>query len=92
MASLLARFKLDDYDAWKQGTFDRDPAGRREAAKGHRIMRNVGDPNDIFIAVDFDSADSARAFHERLMSSGALEAVTVVTEPTVVEEVDSETY
>jgi hypothetical protein len=92
MTYMVARMRLDDYDAWKRERFDQDPAGRREAAKGHRIMRNVDDPNEVFVQVEFDSADTARAFREKLMGSGALDGINVLTPPTVIEEADSQTY
>jgi hypothetical protein len=91
MAALVAVFQTGDYDAWKQ-MFDSDPAGRRQSAKGHRVMRSVDDPNEVFVRVDFDSADGAKEFRERLLSSGALDNVTVVKEPTIVEVADEVTY
>ena len=91
MASLVAVFGTGNYEEWKQ-MFDSDPAGRRESAQGHRIMRSADDPNEVFVRVDFDSVDSAKAFRERLMGSGALDKVTVVKEPTVVEVADEATY
>lgn len=90
-AYILGRFEVDDYDAWKEG-FDSDPAGRKDAANGHRIYRPADNPNEVFVAVEFPSVDVAKAFHERLLASGALENVKVVTEPTVVEEADAATY
>jgi hypothetical protein len=92
MAFVVARFQLDDYDRWKRERFDQDPAGRQQAAKGHRILRNADDPNEVFVQVEFDSADSARSFREKLMSSGALDGINILTQPTVVEEADSQTY
>ena len=91
MATLVSVFDTGDYDAWKE-TFDSDPAGRRQAAQGHRIMRSVDNPNEVFVRVDFDSADEARTFRERLLSSGALDRVTIIKEPTVVEVADEATY
>jgi hypothetical protein len=91
MAALVAVFQTGDYDAWKQ-MFDSDPAGRQQSAKGHRVMRSVDDPNEVFVRVDFDSVDGAKEFRERLMSSGALDNITVVKEPTVVETADESTY
>jgi hypothetical protein len=92
MAFLLAHFEIDDYDAWKRERFDADPAGRRESAKGHQIFRGVDDPNQVFVRVEFDSAEEAASFRERLLASGALDAVTVVTPPTLVEEADRAQY
>jgi hypothetical protein len=91
MALVLGRFKVGDYDAWKQG-FDSDPGGRKEAARGHRVYRSVEDPNDVFVGVDFASADEAKSFRERLLASGALDDVDVKVEPTVVEEADAADY
>jgi len=92
MTLLVGRFRIPDYDTWKRERFDRDPGGRREVAKGYRIMRNADDPTEVFVQVEFDSADTARAFRDRLRSSGAFEGVEILTEPTVIEEVDAETF
>jgi hypothetical protein len=92
MAFVLAHFQLDDYDTWKRERFDADPAGRTEAAKGHQIFRAVDDPNKVFIGVEFDSVEDAASFRDRLLASGALDAINVVTPPTVVEVADRAEY
>jgi len=91
MAFILAIFQTEDYDAWKQ-MFDSDPAGRKQAAKGHRVFRGVDDPNEVFVGVEFASADEANSFRERLLASGALDNVTREKEPTVAELVDEARY
>ena len=91
MASMVSVFKTDDYEDWKR-MFDSDPVGRKEAAKGHRVMRSVDDPNEVFLRVDFDSVDDAQAFRERVLASGVLDRITVVKEPTVVDVADEATY
>jgi hypothetical protein len=91
MAFMFSRFGVGDYDEWK-GFFDSDPVGRKEAAKGHALYQAVDDPNDVFIAVQFESADEAKAFREKLLGSGALDRVEVKVEPTVVEEADAADY
>jgi hypothetical protein len=92
MAHVFTHFEVDDYDAWKQ-TFDADPAGRKEAAKGHRLYRSVENPKLVFVATEFGSVEDAKAFRERLLASGALDnASNVVMPPTIVEEADSATY
>jgi hypothetical protein len=90
--SMLGHFNVGDYDTWKSNTFDRDPAGRVQAAKGHAISRSVDDPNEVFVRVEFGSVGEARAFREKLMSSGALDNVEVRTPPTIVELADQATY
>jgi hypothetical protein len=91
MASVLGHFNVGDYDAWKK-MFDSDPAGRAKLGKGHRVYRSVADPSDVFVAVDFGSADDAATFREGLLASGALDNVTIKTEPTVVEQAEAVEY
>jgi hypothetical protein len=91
MAYLLGVFETGDYDKWKQ-MFDSDPAGRKDAGKGHRVFRSVADPNTVFVSVEFASVDEAKSFRERLLASGALDNVTVATEPTVAELADETKY
>jgi hypothetical protein len=88
---IVGVYEVPDYDAWKQ-MFDSDPAGRKEMAKGHRIMRSVENPNEVFIRLDFDSVDTAKAFREKLMASGVLDSMKMIKEPTVVEVADDATY
>jgi hypothetical protein len=91
MALMLSRIQVDDYDAWKP-MFDSDPAGAREAAKGHRILRGLDEPNEVFVQVEFASVDEANAARERLLASGVLDRVTVKAGPTVAEEAEAVEY
>ena len=91
MAYLLGRFKTDDFDAWKE-QFDADPLGRRQAARGHRVLRNAEDPNEFFVQTEFASADEARSFRDKLMGSDAFASMNAVLPPAVAEEVDAQTY
>jgi hypothetical protein len=91
MTFLMTRIHVNDYDAWKP-MFDSDPPGARRSAKGHRILRSVEDPNEVFVQVEFASAGDARAGHERLLASGVLDRVTVTSEPTITEVAESVTY
>lgn len=80
-----------DWDEWKP-VFDSDPAGRKQVATGHSIARSVSNPNDIFLRVEFNSVEDAKAVRERLLASGVLDRFTVKTGPTVVEVAEQETY
>jgi hypothetical protein len=91
MAFMLVQFEVDDYDAWKEG-FDSDPAGRAQSAKNYVISRGVDDPSQVFVRLEFGSAEEARSFRERLMESGALDRLTVKMPPTVVEVADRAEY
>ncbi len=90
MAFLVGVFE-GDYDAFKQ-QFDSDPLGRTQAAQGHTMLRGVDDPNQIFLRVEFGSAEEARAFQEKVRGSNVLDIVSVKVPPTVAEMVDQATY
>jgi hypothetical protein len=91
VAFMLTRIHVDDYDGWKE-LFDANRDSIRGDAMGHRIARGVDDPKEVFIQVEFASADDARAARERLVASGALERVTVKSEPTVTEVAEAISY
>ncbi len=91
MASVLVHYE-HDYDEWK-AMFDADPVGR--AAGGvtaHSVSRGVDNPNDIFVRLEFASAEDARSFRDRLLSSGVLDRLDVRVPPTVVEVVETQSY
>jgi hypothetical protein len=91
MAFIMTRLQVVDYDAFKP-MFDQDSPGARETASGYRLFRSVEDPNEIFIEVEFDSAEDASAGREKLLRSGVLEHWADRTGPTVVEEAETVVY
>jgi heme-degrading monooxygenase HmoA len=91
MAFMMTRAQVGDYEAFKP-MFDQDPPGARRAAKGHRLYRNVDDPNEVFVQVHFESVDEARAGRERLLDSGVLDRWQDKTGPTIVEEAEAVDY
>ena len=90
MAFLAGVFE-GDFDAFKQ-QFDSDPLGRRQAAKGHTMLRGVDNPNEIFLRVEFESAEEAKTFRDKVLGSDVLQNVTVKVPPTVTEMADQATY
>jgi hypothetical protein len=88
MACIMTRIAVGDYDAWKP-MFDEDVPGARVTARGHRLFRNVDDPNEVFIQVEFDSTDEAVAARDRLVASGVLDRFADRSGPTVVEEAEA---
>ena len=91
MAFMVHHLEIGDFDTWKS-FFDEDPVGRKQAAKGHVMLRGVANPNEVFTRVEFDSVEEAKSFRDRLLASGALDRTTVLTPPTVVELVENITY
>ncbi|MDP9343988.1 MAG: hypothetical protein M3Q23_18225 [Actinomycetota bacterium] len=90
MAFLVGVFE-GDFDAFKQ-QFDSDPLGRRQVAKGHTMLRGVDNPNEIFLRVEFDSAEAAKSFQEKVLGSDVLGNVNVKVPPTVAEMADQAAY
>ena len=88
MAYMLTRIDGGDYDAWKP-MFDQDKPRAREAASGWRIFRSVANPNEVFLQIEFASADDAKTARERLLASGVLDRFDDKTGPSVVEEAET---
>jgi hypothetical protein len=80
-----------DFDAFKQ-RFDSDPLGRKQVAKGHTMLRGVENSNEIFLRIEFDSAEEAKSFREKVRGSDVLQDMTVKVPPTVAELADQATY
>ena len=72
MPFILTRIQVGDYDAWKP-MFDQDRPGARTESRGWRILRNAEDPNEVFIQIEFETAEQARVGRERLLASGVLD-------------------
>jgi len=90
MAFLVGVFE-GDFDAWKE-QFLSDPLGRAQVAKGHTLLQGVDNPNLAFVRIEFDSAEDASAFAEKVRGSTVLDNVTVKIPPTVAEMVDQASY
>jgi hypothetical protein len=65
--------------------FDLDGPSARQAATGHRVLRSVDDPNEVYIFIEFASTDDANAARETLLTSGVLDRFPDHYGPTVVE-------
>ena len=72
--------------------FDEDPLGRKQAAKGHTLLRSVDNPNEVFVRVEFATAEEATSFRDKLRASNVLQNMTVRFPPTVAEVADHATY
>lgn len=90
MAFVVGVFE-GDFETWKQG-FDSDPLGRKQVAKGHTLLRGIDNPNEIFLRVEFDSAEEAKTFQDKVRGSDVLQNVTVKVPPTAVELADQTNY
>jgi hypothetical protein len=91
MAFILTRIDVGDYDRWKP-MFDQDTPGTRSVAKGHRVLRNADKPGEVFVMVEFDTAEQARAGREKLLASGVLDRFQDKSEPKILEQAERVDY
>jgi hypothetical protein len=71
MAFIVTQIHVGDYDTWK-ALFDQDVPRTRADALSHRVLRNVDDPNEVYIAIEFASTADAQAAADRLIASDVL--------------------
>ena len=84
-AFIITRIQVGDYDTWRL-MFDQDLPQAREKAKVQRVFRSIDDPNDVFIFLEFGSAEDAQEARRRLVESGVLDRFEDKHGPNVVEE------
>jgi hypothetical protein len=89
-ASITARVRVDDFDAWKP-LFDQDIPNAREKALGWTLYRGIDDPNEVFIRVDFASVADVNEARDRVLSSGVLERLREHHGPVVIQQADRKT-
>jgi hypothetical protein len=87
MAYIFTRIDVRDYDIWKP-MFEQDKPRARAESNGWRIFRNVDNPNEVFLEIEFRSLEDAKTGRDRLVSSGVLDRFEDVTGPAVVEEAE----
>ena len=95
MSLLRVDHVVGDFDLWKQA-FDGDPAGREAGGvRSYRILRPVGERDHVLVDLEFDTAEEAQAFGEKLRAVWAEAGARLgLEDPTarVLEEVESRTY
>ena len=87
-AFIITRIQTGDYDAWRP-LFDQDRPQAREKATVQRVLRNVDDPNEVFVFLEFASVEDANEARRRLVESGVLERFEDKHGPNVLEEAGS---
>jgi hypothetical protein len=90
MAFIVGVFE-GDFDAFKR-QFDQDPLGRAQVAKGHTLLRGIDNPNEVFVRIEFATAEEAKSFAEKVRNSTVLQNMSVKVPPTAVELADQATY
>lgn len=82
MARVHAEFTVNDYAQWK-AMFDSDPAGRKAGGvRSYQIGRGVTNANQVLLDLEFDDANQAGAFLERLKPVWASAPAGAITNAT----------
>jgi hypothetical protein len=87
-AFIITRIRVGDYDAWKD-LFDKDVPKAREHVTAYRVFRGADDPNQVFVMLEFASAEDAHESQRRLLDSGVLDRFEDKHGPNVVLEAAS---
>ncbi len=66
MALLIIQHKVGDYATFVQVFMDDQERRRRAGCLGARVHRRADDPNDVWVVLEFDTAEHAREHAEGL--------------------------
>lgn len=62
MTYMLVRHKVADFSNWKR-VFDSHSAAQKESGLGvEKVLRNVDDPNEVFLLFEVTDLEKARGF------------------------------
>jgi hypothetical protein len=84
MACIVTRISVGDHDTWK-ARFDQDVPRTRAGASNHRVLRNVADPNEVYVVIEDASTADAQTGADRLAASAVLDRFAECSGPTVTE-------
>ena len=84
MPYLLVRHMIEDYQRWKP-VFDHDHGAsrKRSGSKGGWILRNLDDPSELVILLEWDSLENAKRFANADDLREAMQRARVADEPDV---------
>jgi heme-degrading monooxygenase HmoA len=78
MVHVLIRHKVSDYSRWKEA-FDAQLSLRKRAGEtGYHLFHNVEDARDVFLLLDWPTAEEARKFMNSEELRGVMEKAGVV--------------
>jgi Antibiotic biosynthesis monooxygenase len=85
MALLIIEHKVGDYETFERVFMDDQERRRRQGCRGARVHRRADDPNDVWVVLEFDTAEHAREHAEGLELHEAIKwATSNVSMPTFV--------
>mgnify|MGYP000571893590 CR=1 FL=1 len=83
MPYVLARHRVEDYAKWKSG-FDEHVSIRQAASsKGGYVFRNIDDPNEILVLLEYDDLEKFRQFMQSEELREAMQRAGIVDQPDI---------
>ena len=76
MALLIIHHKVGDYETFKKVFLDDQERRRRSGCKGARVHQNADDPNDVWVVLEFETAEQAQEHAEGLELNEAIKWAT----------------
>jgi len=76
MALLIIEHRVGDYATFEKVFLDDQSRRRREGCLGARVHRVADDPNDVWVVLEFDTAEHARKHGEGLELHEAIKWAT----------------
>jgi heme-degrading monooxygenase HmoA len=83
MVHILVRHKVSDYNRWKEAFDSHLSLRKRSGETGFRLFHNTEDPHDIFLLLDWQTAEEARKFINSDELRNAMQEAGVVGAPEV---------
>ncbi|HEX5140991.1 MAG TPA: antibiotic biosynthesis monooxygenase [Dehalococcoidia bacterium] len=80
-AVVLARFKVQDYDRWREVFVSKADLRKENGCNGTHIFVNAADKNDVTVNFQWESAEQALAFFEGDAARAAMREAGVIGQP-----------
>ena len=91
---LIVQHHVKDYEQWKPIFDEHEKVRRQHGGTGHRLNRSLDDRNTLVIAIEFETAEGARAFAADPSLKEAMDRAGVDSAPNIYlcEQVEQITY
>lgn len=76
MALLIIEHTVGDYETFEKVFLDDQERRRRSGSKGARVHRNADNPNNVYVVIEFATAQQARTHAEGLELHEAIKWAT----------------
>ena len=83
MAFVVVHHKIENFGKWKP-VYDSDiPNFMAKGAKSQMVLRNSADPNELFVILEWDSKENARAYMDSEHVKTKMQQAGVVGMPAI---------